>query len=97
MKPIWVFHIRVGLDAGEDVLCFGVFASDVVRVVRNDHRQVSLVAELDDRLVDLGLIRHVFVHHQFEVVAILENVAVPLEGFVGGIHVAVFYVPGQFA
>ena len=67
-----------------------------MRVVRNDHWQTGLVAQLDDLFVDLGLFWHVIMHHHFEVVAILKDVAIPLESLVGSFHVSVLDVTGEF-
>ena len=96
-KPFGVLHIRVCLDARENVLRLVVVPADVVRIVGDDQRETGLFAQLDDGVIDLGLPRYMFVHHQLEVIAVLEHVSIPLECLVCSIEIARLDVACQLA
>ena len=96
MEAVRVVDLRVGDDAGEDVLLGTVLTAHVVRVVRGDKRQPALLAQLDQRSVDVGLAGHALMHHQLKVVAVLEHLAVPAERLVCRLDCAVLQAAAQF-
>ena len=89
-QPLGVLHVRVGVDADENILQMRVLAAYVVGVVGGDYGDAQLAVYFVKPLVDLGKLRNVAVPHEFEIV-VPENLAVPAGGGDGVVHAPLLY------
>jgi len=76
MHPVGVVEILAESDAEEDVVRVVVVASEEVRVVGRQHREVQLFGELEDAAVE-GVLVLGGMRLDLEVVPVAKDISVP--------------------
>jgi len=94
--PIGVAAILAEADAQQHVVRVVVFGAEEMRVVGGDDREIQFVGEREDALIQDRLALRL-VRLDFEVVAILEDVGVPVGGFPRAIEVVRHQMRRDFA
>jgi hypothetical protein len=96
VHAVLVLHVLADADAQQDVVRVVVALLEEVRVVGGDHGEAELGAQPEDLPVELRLPLRI-VRLDLEVVAVLEDVRVPLGGLAGRVPAVVHEVPGHLA